>query len=176
MKNLILITVTTFIISCSSSTTKIKENDIIYGILAIDDHSFTAENEDRSQSFKILIHGILPHEENLEVPAKEYLDELVKDKMLIIKKIYTQDKLNKTITADVWDYKNPSEKESFSDKQNLNIAIKLLAYGMVLYDKNSQHEQSDDYINAQILGNQVNRSRKNEKSYKEAVEKGIKSN
>lgn len=158
MKNLIILLMIILNSACSSKQRKIKENDIIYGVEAINGYTFKAQNEDKTETLNIRIYGVKLNHEKFQTEGKENLDSIIANKKLIVKKIYEQteeDIESKTIAADVWFTKNDGEEEDYSDKIDLNIAVKILASGLVLYDKSSKHKQRADYVNAQVLGMQT---------------------
>src|SRR5690606_33524757 len=118
----LLFMISAILFSCSNSSNSIKENDIIYGIEAIDGISFKAQNKDKTQIVNIRIFGIESPEEKFRDDAKVFLDSLIANKEIVIKKIYSEDKLTNSISADVWFTKDG--EENYSDRLNLNPALK----------------------------------------------------
>ena len=171
MRTILLFMISAILFSCSNPSNSVKENDVIYGIEAIGGVSFKAQNIDKTQTVNIRIFGIEPPEEKFQADAKLFLDSLIANKEIVIKKIYSEDKLTNSISADVWFVKDG--EETYSDRLNLNPALKLLAYGFAEYDESSKHELSTDFVNAQVLGMQKRRSDENKKALKEAIDKGF---
>lgn len=171
MRTIILLTTLAILFSCSNSSNSIKENDIIYGVESIDGISFKAQNKDKTETMNIRIFGIEPPEEKFQAEAKVFMDSLIANKEMVIKKIYSEDNLTNTLSADVWFTKDG--EDTYSDRLNLNPAMKLLIYGLATYDQSSKHELSSDFVNAQVLGMQKKRSNENKKALKEAIDKGF---
>lgn len=171
MRTIILLTTFAILFSCSNSSNSIKENDVIYGMEAIDGISFKAQNKDKTETVNIRIFGIESPEEKFQAEAKVFLDSLISNKEIVIKKIYSEDKLSNSLSADVWFTKEG--EETYSDRLDLNPAMKLLIYGLAVYDESSKHELSSDFVNAQVLGMQKRRSDENKRALKEAIDKGF---
>lgn len=171
MRTILLFMISAILFSCSNPSNSVKENDVIYGVEAIDGVSFKAQNKDKTQTVNIRIFGINSPEEKLRDDAQIFLDSLIANKQIVIKKIYAEDKLTNSISADVWFVKDG--EENYSDRLNLNPAMKLLIYGLAVYDESSKHELSSDFVNAQVLGMQKIRSDENKKAIKEAIDKGV---